>query len=611
MQPLFSLILANLAFLVGPVVLKFLNKKRNTGMFLDGMTYASILSFCFLHVLPEVVEAKAYPLLIFFFLGLFFPLCPHYFQTRFGSQNKKSLSIGVWLIVTLGIALHVFAEGAVLASQHSLSQINLSLSVIVHRFGVSIVILNFFLKQNKSKFYGYASIALLIVGTTCGFFWGDFLGSHGKSQLMLIIEVFIAGNLLHFIKHSSVFSAHSHDHEDCGHHDCSHSHHHHHAPSQRKPFLTLFMSGPSFSSYGALTIVALLTTGLFYFGEEEAKAHFFSIVKILIHLFNESAFPLLLAYLFAGLFKSFIRPAHLDWLQKGNDLTKATKGVLFGLPLPICSCGVLPLYQSLITRGVPLTAATAFLIATPEIGLDAVFLSFALLGTNFTAIRLLAATILSFTAALTFTYFFKKRQVANAHKEPKVDMTLKDRLCEGMRYGFIDLVDHTIPWITMGLLLAALMEHSISYDIFKNFSSQQQVFLLAVVGIPLYVCASGATPLAAILLHKGVSAGAAIAFLLAGPATNVSTFGILSKLHGKKYAFLFGTGVLSIAILLGLFINSIDLPFDKLILENFNDTPSLFKKFCAFILGAFIFISFVRQGLRHFIDQLFGASLSH
>ena len=119
----------------------------------------------------------------------------------------------------------------------------------------------------------------------------------------------------------------------------------------------------------------------------------------------------------------------------------------------------------------------------------------------------------------------------------------------GAKFGFVEVFDHTMPWIVVGLLLAALAEPMLSHTAFENIPSFFQVPLAALIGVPVYVCASGATPLAALAIHKGLSSGAALTFLIAGPATNLTTFGVLSKLHGRKIAMLFGISVTTLAML--------------------------------------------------------------
>ena len=131
------------------------------------------------------------------------------------------------------------------------------------------------------------------------------------------------------------------------------------------------------------------------------------------------------------------------------------------------------------------------------------------------------------------------------------DRSLSVRLSSGMRFGLVDLVDHTLPWIVVGLLLAALAEPLLDHGYLATLSPVVQVPIAAVVGVPIYVCASGATPLAAVAVHKGLSAGAALTFLLAGPATNITTFGVLAALHGRGVALRFGVSLTVAAMAIG------------------------------------------------------------
>jgi len=131
--------------------------------------------------------------------------------------------------------------------------------------------------------------------------------------------------------------------------------------------------------------------------------------------------------------------------------------------------------------------------------------------------------------------------------------------------------------------------------------------LFALLGIPMYVCASGATPLAAVLIHKGVSPGAAIAFLLTGPATNITTFGVLSRLHGRKAAWVAGITMTIAAIMLGLITNvylgiRVDRPLHDL---AFHDA-TLFQSGCAAVLVVLFAYSVFRRGPRGVLGEVFG-----
>ena len=110
-----------------------------------------------------------------------------------------------------------------------------------------------------------------------------------------------------------------------------------------------------------------------------------------------------------------------------------------------------------------------------------------------------------------------RSEPCEVHQESAVELPLKERLREGLRFGLVELFDHTMPWVLAGLLIAAWVEPILGHGLFQQVPTVLQVPLFALIGIPLYVCASGATPIAAIAIHKGISPGAGLAFLLAGP----------------------------------------------------------------------------------------------
>ena len=138
-----------------------------------------------------------------------------------------------------------------------------------------------------------------------------------------------------------------------------------------------------------------------------------------------------------------------------------------------------------------------------------------------------------------------------------------------------------------------------------------QVPAFALLGIPLYVCASGATPLAAVAIHKGVSAGAALAFLLTGPATNATTFGILKALHGRKTALLFGAGVCVASCILGWTVDWVFATEGLRLHESAEETASTFQWASLVALALIGLTSLVRQGPRQFVDQVIHPIHSH
>jgi uncharacterized membrane protein YraQ (UPF0718 family) len=275
----------------------------------------------------------------------------------------------------------------------------------------------------------------------------------------------------------------------------------------------------------------------------------------------ESAPWILLGFAAAGAFQALIPRVIFSWVQARGRMSQALRGIALGLPLPLCSCGVVPVYLSLLKKGVPPAAALAFLVATPEIGIDSVFLSSSLLGIEITLIRLTMAFLIALAVGLTLARTFEKIQKAGQidqlalPPERPAPRNLEEKLREALRFGGREIVDHTGAWLLVGIALAAVLEPYVKAEWLSQIPRGVDVLLFSLVGLPLYVCASGATPLAAVLLHKGISTGAVLALLITGPSTNITTFGILKRYHGAKGALLFAGWVYAFSIAIGFAIN--------------------------------------------------------
>ena len=329
----------------------------------------------------------------------------------------------------------------------------------------------------------------------------------------------------------------------------------------------------------------------------------------------ESAPALLLGYALAGVFAAFLPRLSLGWMRRGSSPSKALKGMLFGLPLPICSCGVVPLYQSLIRRGAPASAAMAFLIATPELGVEALLLSWPLLGPELTVARLICAALVAILAGWLIGRLVEPGEgVAVAYQDAAPSKALKVRVREAMSVGFGEVLDETGPWIVTGLAIAALLSSGALGAELAGVPGALQVALFALVSLPLYVCASGATPLAAGLIVAGASPGAALAFLLAGPATNLTTFGVLRGLHGARIAWLFGALVVALSIAAGV---GVDVVFEAFLSAREGTgvealgghDHGLWAELCAWAMIALFVMSLLRAGPRHWVQTVlsFGA----
>jgi uncharacterized protein len=377
---------------------------------------------------------------------------------------------------------------------------------------------------------------------------------------------------------------------------------------------------PAHNSLGRTTqvLTSLVALALVFFAALSASDTLFREFHLqILHFTVETAPALLFAYTIAALLHAIWFNTELGWLSRGGGLKSAAKGMVFGLPLPICSCGVVPLYRSLIQKGVPATAAMAFLIATPEIGVDAIFISLPFLGPELTLFRVIAAASLALLVGWMIGRTLPRKPLLEEHSHILQEETpssfnsskrWQNRAKIGLHSGFVDSVDATAPWIALGLFSAAFLGTLLDPEAFTAIPDFLHVPLFAIIGIPMYVCASGATPLAAVLIAKGVSPGAAIAFLLTGPATNLTTYGILRQMHGKNTALRFIGLMLLFSLMIGYFGDHL-FPDGQALLpttpEDASETaPSLIGWIALIGILSVFFASIFRRGLRGFLFQI-------
>lgn len=233
-----------------------------------------------------------------------------------------------------------------------------------------------------------------------------------------------------------------------------------------------------------------------------------------------------------------------DWLG-GSGVSSVFKAAFLGVPLPLCSCSVIPTAVTLKKNGASNGATSAFLISTPESGVDSISLTYALIDLPMTIIRPLAAFSSAFLAGILQHYLnkfefdnkscdSKKSCCSKENKNTKVPNNLIDKLLASITFGFGKLINDIATWLAIGILLGALIDLVMPDDFFASLSLFQNKFMILIVGIPLYICASASTPIAVSLMLKGLSPGGALLFLLVGPATNISNIAVLQKYIGKK-----------------------------------------------------------------------------
>ena len=554
---------------LGPFLLRMNLEQEGRAKAIDSFALVAVGGLVVLHLIPDVLAHGGLLSALFVLIGGVLPAMLH----RHDGHNSKKVSA---IVLLVGLAPHIALESAALGVADADHVWALGAAIIIHRLPVGLVVF-VHLRGPGGGSRGWVAIGLLVAFAVLGFVLGDGLQDSFSEEAFAHLQALAAGMLLHVLfthplgeKQEGHQHTHAHSHStgECEHTSATRTEKSCHAEPTPANSCHSAPATPSedhchgetqgidaWSTAGALLGAVAVAATLVLGGGHAHGEEVHGVGNTFLSLALQSAPALLIAYVLAGLLTAFVTPARLQWLSGGSVGTQALKGVGFGLPLPICSCGVLPLYETLVKRGVPGTAAVAFLVATPELGLDAVLLSIPLLGAELTMARVLAAFLVATVVALLVGRAIGASRLPVDHEEAQPAESMGSRIRSGLRFGLIELFDSTMPWVLAGLLIAAWVEPVLGATSIHTVSPYIQVPLFALIGIPLYVCAAGATPIAAVAIMGGVSPGAGIAFLLAGPATNITTFGILSRLHNKRAALIFGLAMTVGAIGAGLSVD--------------------------------------------------------
>ena len=281
----------------------------------------------------------------------------------------------------------------------------------------------------------------------------------------------------------------------------------------------------------------------------------------LINMLAEMAPYLLLGFLISGVLYAFVPGRFYRNHLSRPGVWSVMKAALIGVPLPLCSCGVLPTAVSLRRNGASRGAATSFLIATPQTGLDSIAATYSLLGPAFAIIRPVAALATAFMGGMMVNKWGESCAEDTQEEVDTIDAPASDRFIgkirDALRYGFVDMIQNIGKWLVIGLVIAAAITVFIPDGFFTLFADYPLLSMIAVVivAVPMYVCSTGSIPIALSLMLKGLSPGAAFVLLMAGPAANFASIIIVGKSLGKRAAAIYlGTIILG-AIVIGMCID--------------------------------------------------------
>lgn len=334
----------------------------------------------------------------------------------------------------------------------------------------------------------------------------------------------------------------------------------------------------------------------------------FGILGESISLFKDMAPYLLFGFMVAGVLHVFVSLGYVARHLGKNSVGSVIKSVILGIPLPLCSCGVIPAAVTLKKKGASKGSVISFLIATPITGVDSILATYSLLGLVFTAARIVAASCTALIAGILTNVLVPRGYHEHGIEEDydekcpscnpvenKPEEKQERSLSAYLRYTFYELMDDIWKWLVIGTLLGGIIAYAIPDTfIYQHLGAGWiAMLLMLVVGIPMYVCATGSIPIAAALMLKGMSPGAALVFLLAGPATNAVTITVVSRELGRGATALY---VLSVAVMSILFGVLFDIVWDKLgqmvphLLQPMQMLPVWVETGSAIVLGALIII---------------------
>ncbi len=571
--------LSFLALALGPLLVWLARRHAWSTVVLDSFCLLTIAGFALLHLLPESAEQGGWLVLLLALAGFLLPTLAER-QLHRGDPNLRRAVL--WLAI-LGIAAHACLDGLFLTDGshiedhggHKHGHEVTAWAIILHRIPEGVGI--WWIVPRTLGFLPAVMITLTSVGATIfGYTLGGNLLDDTSQRGLALLQGLLVGSLLHVVLHSHIP-----------------------APREQGRFRIASVGG------AAIAAVVLWIVIHDHFPEHAEHAP----LDVFLRLALESAPALLIAFLLVGLCHAFLPANWLRRMTQGPVLLQALRGVAVGLPLPVCSCGVVPIYRELIRQGTAITAAIAFLVATPELELAAVALTWQLMGGEVALVRVGMAAVLALGVGTLVGMWSKAR--GSTPDSPVGAMPEENRTGVGQRlrtafqFGFGPAVDNTATWILAGLVLSAMLMPYVDREWIAGLPPGLDVPVAALIGLPLYVCATGSTPLAAMLLVQGLSPGAVLAFLLTGPATNVTTFGVLARLHGGRTAVVFAAAMWVGAMGLGYLANWL-LPSP--VVPSLSDVEHHGGTLAWIALGALavvFLLSLLRQGVRPFLERLF------
>jgi uncharacterized membrane protein YraQ (UPF0718 family)/copper chaperone CopZ len=351
------------------------------------------------------------------------------------------------------------------------------------------------------------------------------------------------------------------------------------------------------------------------------------VINGIIDTFVAMAPYLLIGLFFAGILHVFVKNDLIIRHLGGNSFLSVFKAAIFGIPLPLCSCGVLPVAMSLRKGHASNGATISFLISTPQTGIDGIIATWGMLGPVFAIFRPIAALVMGIVGGLV-TNLVSKNKDAEETKAPAAPAKYECNICYEtiphthslgkkvqriFTYAFRDFFDDISTNLTIGIVISGIIAFIVPDNFFEHYVGNEflSMLLMIALGIPMYTCVTASIPVAMVLMLKGLSPGAAFVFLTVGPATNVAFITVIMQVMGKKIVGVYLASLAVMSILSGYVLNFIfgitgKQSYETLLSCHFHGRVPLWQTVLSGVFLVVLLLSFYRL-LKPRVQKLFGA----
>jgi len=341
----------------------------------------------------------------------------------------------------------------------------------------------------------------------------------------------------------------------------------------------------------------------------------FEFMNNFMILLNAMSIYIIIGLLFAGILKQLI-PDTFVTQHLGNDsVGSVVKATLFGIPLPVCSCSVIPLAQGLRKEGASKGAVQSFLISTPITGVDSILATYSLFGFVFTTFRVISSIIIAISVGLVQNFIQKDDDEkinpvlssCGCSSNCETPQKKKFSFVSALKYGYGTLFEDMAKALLIGLILGTLFVTFTPKEYAQILFENQLLTYVVVMlfAMPLYTCATASLPIAAAFLLQGMSAGAVFIFLTAGPATSAVTMSVVYKMLGKTSLIVYIIVIALLAFAFGYMYDSYFTSLTLMTIKIDNDDVSILNTIASSLMMILIFYHLFKNKFRKKVNNHF------